>query len=247
LKAAEKSANFILTQMRTDDGSLFHRYAKGEKAILGFLDDFAFFVFGLIELYETCFDEKYLQASASLTKKMIADFWDNEKGGFYFTSKNGDSTLPRIKQIYDGAIPSGNSIALYNLLRLARLTDEVSFEEYANKLLKSFCADIKGYPMGHTFMLSALDFALGPSFNVVLAGELETEDSQAMLAELRKNFLPNLTVKLARADSASLSSQSMIGYSKIDGKATVYVCKEQTCLPPTNEIKKMLEYLNINQ
>ncbi len=247
LNAAEKSANFILTQMRTDDGSLFHRYAKGEKAILGFLDDYAFFVFGLIELYETCFNEKYLQDSVALTKMMIEEFWDNKKGGFFFTSKNGDSTIPRIKQIYDGAIPSGNSIALYNLLRLASLTDEASFEEYANKLLKSFAADIKGYPMGHTFMLSALDFALGPSFNVVLAGELEAKDTQAMLAALRKNFSPNLTVKIARADSVNLSSQSMIGYSKIDEKATAYVCKEQMCLPPTNEIKKMLEYLHINQ
>jgi len=245
LKAAEKSADFILSQMRTDDDNLFHRYAKGEKAVLGFLDDYAFFVFGLIELYDACFDEKYLQVAVALTKKMVADFWDNQKGGFYFSSKKDDDEVPRIKLAYDGAIPSGNSVALYNLLRLARLTDEVTFEEYASKLLKSFSADIKGYPMGHSFMMSALNFALGPSFNVVLAGDLTAKDTQAMLAGLKKNYVPNLTIKLWRLDRANLPAQSAVDYSKIEGKATVYVCKDQTCMPPTNKIREMLEYIEI--
>ena len=243
LKAAERSANFVLSQMRTDDNRLYHRYAKGEKAVLGFLDDYAFFVFGLIELYEACFDEKYLQASISLTKKMIEEFWDDKRGGFYLTSKNADSTIPRIKQTYDSAIPSGNSVALFNLLRLARLTSEISFEEYAEKLLKSFSYDIKGYPMGHTFMLSALNFALGPSVNVVLAGDLAGEDTQALLAALKKTYLPNMTIRFWRPDKANLFTESVVSYPKINGEATVYVCIDQTCMPPTNKIEEMLEYL----
>jgi hypothetical protein len=231
--------------MQTGDGKLFHRYAKGEKAIFGFLDDYASLVFGLIELYEACFDEKYLHASVALTNKMIAEFWDTEKGGFYLTIKGDDNAVPRIKQTYDGAIPSGNSIALYDLLRLARLSSEVSFDEYANKMLQTVSVDVKGYPMGHTFMLSCLNFAIGPSFNVVLAGDLIAEDTQVMLAALRKNYVPHLTIKVLTPDKKNPPAKSSMNYIKIDGKATAYVCRDQTCMPPTNEVMKMLEYLKI--
>jgi uncharacterized protein YyaL (SSP411 family) len=235
--AAEKAADFILTQMQTDDGGLFHRYVKGEKAIGGFLDDYAFLVFGLIELYEANFNEKYLQAGVKLTQTMIAKFWDNQNGGFYFTGKDSGE-IPRLKQSYDGAVPSGNSAALQDLLRLARLSGEAVFEQYADKLLHTFAEEVRGYPMGHTFMLSGLDFVLGPSFSVVLAGSSADKDTQVMLAALRKTYLPNLTVKLT-------SQLGLGGYEKIEGKATAYVCINQTCMPPTNKAEKMLEYLKV--
>jgi len=243
LEAAEKAADFILTQMQTSDGRLFHRYARGEKAVDGFLDDYAFLVFGLIELYEAGFNEKYLQDSVNLTQTMIAQFWDDKNGGFYFTSKSGDETIPRIKPAYDGASPSGNSMALHNLLRLARLSSEASFERYADRLLCAFAHEVRGYPMGHTFMLAGLDFALGPAFNVVLAGGKADKDAQAMLTALRKNYSPNLTVKLWTPQS----KPSALGgdYEKIGGKATAYVCKNQTCMPPTNQVEKMLEYIEV--
>ena len=138
LQAATKAADFILKEMKTPEGKLYHRYAKGEKAVNGFLDDYAYLVYGLIELYESSFEEKYLQSSVELTKIMIEEFWDKEKGGFFFTTKSADDSVPRLKQTYDGAVPSGNSVALYNLLRLARISGEASFEVYANKLLKVF-------------------------------------------------------------------------------------------------------------
>ena len=126
LQAATKAADFILKEMKTGDGKLYHRYAKGEKAVSGFLDDYAFLVFGLIELYEAGFNEKYLQLSIDLTKSMIEQFWDEKNGGFFFTDKSADEAVPRLKQTYDGAAPSGNSVALHNLLRLARLSGETS-------------------------------------------------------------------------------------------------------------------------
>ena len=228
--------------MQTNDHRLYHRYAKGEKAIGGFLDDYAFLVYGLIELYEAGFEEKYLQASIELTKVMIRDFWDEANGGFYFTGKTGEEDIPRLKQNYDGAVPSGNSVALHDLLRLSRLANEVSFEQYADKMLKAFAEDIKGYPMGHTFMLAGLDFLLGPSYNVVVAGNPADNDTKNMLATLRRQYIPNLTLTLWTPERAK-AAPAGVSYEKIDGKATAYVCKNQTCMPPTNDIEKMLEYL----
>ena len=163
---------------------------------MGFLDDYAYLVFGLIELYEAGFDEKYLQMSIDLTKTMIDQFWDEKNGGFFFTNKSADEAVPRLKQTYDGAAPSGNSVALHNLLRLARLSGESIFEDYAGKLLKAFSEEVKDQPLGHTFMLVGLEFALGPTFNVVLVGDKTEKDTLEMLAAIRKNYLPNLTVTL---------------------------------------------------
>ncbi|HSV49055.1 MAG TPA: hypothetical protein VLH35_01975, partial [Candidatus Acidoferrales bacterium] len=245
LKAAENAADFLLKEMQMDKHRLLHRYAKGEKAVGGFLDDYAFLVYGLIELYEAGFDEKYLQSAKDFTEVMIDDFWDSVNGGFYLTGKNGDPSLPRIKQSYDGAYPSGNSVVLHDLLRLAVLSGGVSFEQYANKLLSAFAWDVRGYPMGHTFMLIGLDYLLGPVFNVTLVGEKDDPDVQAMLGRLRKIYKPNLTITLWTAERAK-NAPSGLSYSKIDGKVTAYICKGQTCMPPTNSILEMLERLKID-
>ncbi|HEX7482911.1 MAG TPA: thioredoxin domain-containing protein, partial [Candidatus Bathyarchaeia archaeon] len=186
-------------------------------------------------------EEKYLQSSIELTKSMIEQFWDEENGGFFFTANNTDDSVPRLKQIYDGAVPSGNSVALYNLLRLARLSSEPSFEVYANKLLKAFSAEVNGQPLGHTFILVGLDFVLGPTFNAVLVGDPSDKDAIAMHAALRKNYLPNLTVTMWKPEKIGVVPG--VVYEKIDDKVTAYVCRNQTCMPPTNRIEKMLELL----
>ena len=241
LEAATKTTDFILKTMKTPDSKLFHRYAKGERAIYGFLDDYAYLVFGLIELYEAGFDEKYLEVSIELTKTMINQFWDEKTSGFFFTASTDDDSVPRLKQIYDGAAPSGNSVAMHNLLRLSRLTGDVYFETYATKLLKAFSEEVKNQPLGHTFLLAGLEFALGPSFNVVLVGDPADKVIVAMLAALRKPYLPNLTVTMWTPEKAK-SNPTLI-YEKLQDKPTAYVCSDQTCMPPTNKIDKMLELL----
>jgi uncharacterized protein YyaL (SSP411 family) len=240
--AATKTADFLLKEMQTDNHRLLHRYSQGEKAIDAFLDDYAFLIFGLIELYEADFDMNYLQASSDLAKVMVEDFWDSANGGFFLSAKSGDASLPRMKQSYDGAYPCGNSVALLDLLRLAALTGDVSFGKDTDRLLSAFAYDIRGYPMGHTFMLLGLDFMLGPAFNVTLVGELGDKDTQAMLSELRKLYKPNLTITLWNAKRSEKATVG-VSYNKIDGRATAYVCKGQSCLPPTNEVANMLEYL----
>jgi uncharacterized protein YyaL (SSP411 family) len=242
LQAAVKAADFVLKEVKNEDGRLYHRYAKGEKAVEGFLDDYAYFVFGLVELYEACFEEKYLQACLDLTKTMISEFWDEKAGGFYFTNKSADESVPRIKQTYDGAVPSGNSVALYNLLRLARLSGESYLEEYAQKTIKAFSEEVKSQPLGHTFMLVGLEFALGPTFNVVLVGDPADKDTVDVIAAIRKNYLPNLTVTIWTPEKAKPPIPGVV-YEKIEGKPTAYVCRDQTCMPPTNKVEKMLELL----
>ncbi|MDR4507937.1 MAG: hypothetical protein MRJ65_06820 [Candidatus Brocadiaceae bacterium] len=119
LAAAERATDFILSDMRRQDGRLLHRYRDGQADILAFADDYAFFIWGLLELYETNFDVRYLQTALDLNSEMINHFWDNQSGGFYFTANDMEELLVRQKDVYDGAIPSGNSVAVLNLFRLA--------------------------------------------------------------------------------------------------------------------------------
>jgi uncharacterized protein len=239
LQAATKTADFLLNQMRDEAGTLYHRFAKGERAVEGFLDDYAFFAFGLIELYEASFEDKYLQAASALTRLMVAKFWDEKNGGFYFTEKSSEAALHRLKQVYDGAVPSGNSVALLNLLRLSLLANDSTYQNMATKLTKAFSQETQSAPEAYTFLLAGVGFAVGPSYSVLLIGDSKEKETADMLAALRKQYLPNVVVSLREPDKAGL------GYEKIEGKATAYVCRNQTCLPPTNSIEKMLEHLGL--
>jgi uncharacterized protein YyaL (SSP411 family) len=239
LQAAVKAADFMLEKMRDENGTLYHRYAKGERAIEGFLDDYAFLVWGLVEIYEAGFGEAHLQAAVDLTDTMVSRFWDDDAGGFYFTAKGTENAVPRRKQVYDGALPSGNSVTLLNLLRLSLLTGETKYRELASQVLRVFSEDVKRAPAAHTFMLLGVDFAVGPAYNVSLVGDPREEGVQNMLSALKTGYLPKMVVSLRLPDKAGL------GYEKSEGKATAYVCRGQTCMPPTNKPEKMLELLGL--
>jgi uncharacterized protein YyaL (SSP411 family) len=239
LQAAVKAATFILEKMRDANGTLYHRYAKGERAIEGFLDDYAFLVWALLEIYEASFEGAYLQAAVELTNTMVTRFWDDADGGFYSTMKNSESPVPRRKEAYDGALPSGNSVALLNLLRLSLLTGNTKYRELASRVLRVFSEEVKRSSTAHTFMLVGVDFAVGPTYNVILVGDSQEDSMQHMLGALKGCYLPNMVVSMRPPGKVDL------GYEKIEGKATVYVCRDQTCMPPTNEPEKMLELLGI--
>jgi uncharacterized protein YyaL (SSP411 family) len=241
LQAAVKAAGFILEKMKDERGGLYHRYAKGERAIEGFLDDYAFLVWGLLEVYEAGLQEAYLQAAEELTKKMVLRFWDNKDGGFYFTAKGAENAAPRRKEAYDGALPAGNSVALLNLLRLALLTGDTKHRELAGQIVKAFSEDVKRAPAAHTFMLLGVDFAVGPAYNVILVGDPQEKSMQGMLGALKAAYLPSMVVSLRQPDKAGL------GYEKIEGKATAYVCRDQMCMSPTNKTEKMLELLGLER
>jgi hypothetical protein len=132
-EAAERAAGFILRAMRDPEGGLLHRYREGEAAVAAFLDDYAFLIWGLIELYETTFKPRHLRAALELSETALERFWDEERGGFFFTAQDAE-VLVRRKEIYDGAVPSGNSVMMLNLLRLGRMTGRHELEERAAEI-----------------------------------------------------------------------------------------------------------------
>ncbi|MBC8233602.1 thioredoxin domain-containing protein, partial [bacterium] len=275
--AARKAADFILLKMRNSEGKLYHRYRKGdtdsaqaedvngEVAIQGFLDDYAFFIWGLIEIYETDFDVKYLKVALELTEEMIKHFWDEKSGGFYFTADDAESVILRRKEIYDGATPSGNSVAMLNLLRLGRMTANTEFEEKAVQIGRTFSKDVSQSPLAYTQLMSALDFELGNPYEIVLVGNSQSADTKAMLQAIREQFIPNKAVILCPTEVESPEIIHLADYtrdmasrgyfvnrfaaltdafglrSSIDGKTTAYVCQNYSCKQPTTEIEKMLE------
>ncbi|MGD9073883.1 MAG: thioredoxin domain-containing protein [Desulfobacteraceae bacterium] len=247
-EAAEKAVGFILDQMRKPNGRLLHRYRDGQAGITANVDDYAFLIWGLIELYEATFDAHYLETALKLNEEMLKHFWDDKSGGLFFTPDDGEALLVRKKEIYDGAVPSGNAVAMLNLLRLARFTANTHLEERAMDIGRAFSKAVKQFPSGYTQLLVAVDFGIGPSYEVVIVGKSEANDTKEMLEALRSRFIPNKVTLFRPADMKSPRVDKLAEYIKyqesLDGKATAYVCMNYACKEPTTKVDKMLELIN---
>jgi uncharacterized protein YyaL (SSP411 family) len=244
--AAEQAADFILEKMRDENGRLLHRYRDGEAALLANADDYAFLTWGLLELYETNFDTRHLESALRLTDEMLAHFWDEGNGGFYLTPDDGENLLARQKQVYDGATPSGNSVAMSNLLRLARVTGRTKYEEKAVDVGHAFAQHVRPQPSAYAQLMAGVNFGVGPSYEVVIVGEAEAEDTQGMLAALRGEFIPNKVVLLrppGEAPDIIRLAEFTKYHSLLNDKATAYVCLNHYCELPTNDVDTMLELL----
>jgi len=241
LKAAHKSADFILNHMYKD-GRLLHRYRDGEGGIKGNIDDYAFFIQGLLELYETDFDVKHLQKAIELNDTLIRHFWDDRGGAFYFTPDDGEKLIIRQKEIYDGAIPSGNSVSMLNMLRLGRITGHSDYEKKSEEICKTFSREVNQLALAHTQLMVGLDFAMSPSCEIVIAGDMKSEDTKDILRALRKSFLPDKIVILKSVEISHVAefTKNLI---VIDNKTTVYVCINHTCNLPVTDKNKMMELL----
>lgn len=211
------------------------------------LDDYAFMIYGMLELYETTFEVEYLKIALELNGVLIENFWDGVSGGFYFTADDAESLLVRQKQIYDGAVPSGNSVAMLNLLRLARITANTEFEQKATRIGDAFSETVRQQPSAHTQLMVALDFAVGPSYEVVIVGEPTGNDTVAMVAAIRRRFIPNKIVILRPADKSSSRIDDVAPFvrhnSASQGRATAYICLNFNCKLPTTDINTMLTLL----
>ncbi len=244
-QAAMRATDFILNTLRQKDGTLLRRHRSGEAAIPGYLDDYAYFVWGLIDLYEATFETKYLKTAGELNEQMIENFWDEKAGGFFFSGKKNERLIAQTKEIYDGATPSGNSVALFNILRLGRMTGNLDLGKTAEQLIKTFGETINKYPSGYTHFMCAVDFALGPTKEIVIAGEPEQWDTKQILREIGKRFLPRKVLLLHSPKDKSLEEiAAFVKEQKpIEGKATAYICENYACKSPTNDIKKMIQLL----
>jgi uncharacterized protein YyaL (SSP411 family) len=245
-EAAAKAAGFILKDLRDSNGNLLHRYRQGEAGITANVDDYAFLIWGLLELYESTFDVQYLKQAISLQAEMDQGFWDGVNGGYYFTSNDAEELISRQKEIYDGAVPSGNSAAVLNLIKLSRITGTVEYEQKAARLGKAFSETIEKGPMAYTLFMMGLDFGLGPSYEVVIVGNPDSDDTKSMIDAVRTKYSPSKVVLLK--DGGEESNITDIagftkGQSRLDGKATAYVCLNHVCNLPTTDIDKMIELL----
>ena len=245
--AAGRSLDFILRNLRDPEGRLLHRYRDGEAALPAHLDDYTFLIWGLLELYETTFEARYLQSALDLNKRVIEYFWDEEDGGFYLTADDSETLLVRPKEVYDGAVPSGNSVAMLNLLRLSSITGDADLEEKAAQIGRTFSQRVKSAPAAYTQLMVALDFAIGPSYELILSGDSKADDTKVMLKALRQQFVPNKVVVLHPTEQDSPDIDMLLeflkDYPSIDGKATAYVCLDYACKLPTTDAETMVRLL----
>ncbi len=243
-RAAQKAAQFILTIMRDANQRLFHRYRESEAAIQAQANDYAFFIWGLLELYQTTFEPAYLEDAINLQQQMINDFGDTESGGFYSNTRENHELPVRPKELYDGAIPSANSVSLFNLLCMAKMTGDPKWQEIAHTHIRAFAGTVKAQPTAFTFFLLGLDFALNPGQEVVITGEPEAKDTRELLAALNLNFLPN-QVTLVKSNRYAKQLANIAGYTDglqvVQGKAIAHVCRGHSCTDPTTDAETMLK------
>ncbi len=247
LKAAINSANFIIKNMLKKDFKLLHSSTGKD----GKIDDYAFFILGLLNLYEATFNFDYFILAKKLQDEMIKNFWDEKDGGFFFSS-NYEKNLPsNFKEIYDGSIPSGNSVSALNLIKIGKLTMNDFYIEKALKIFDNFSKEILNYPSQYTKILCAIDFILGPSYEIIISGKAEEEKAKEMIKEISSVFLPNKIIALNPFENEENEIFKEIPIlkdkKKIKGETTIYVCKNFTCKLPTTDIKEMLEYFGIKK
>jgi uncharacterized protein YyaL (SSP411 family) len=249
--AAAKAADFILQNLTDDKGRLLKRYRQGKAGLSAHLNDYAFMVWGLLELYQATFEIKYLKDAVELNQQMLSHFWDEENGGLYMTADDSEKLLVRSKTIYDGAIPSGNSVTVFNLLRLGHMTGRSGNLTKAERIIKSFSTEVELHPAGHCQLMVALEFALNPNYEVVIVGKPQRKDTMSMLAALGKPFLPEKVVLFRPADHEAAAEVTDIAPFTLsmaakNGRATAYVCREFACKLPTTSIDQMLKNLRQN-
>ena len=248
LSAAELAMKFILTKMKTNEGKFLHRFRNGEASIDGNIDDYAFVISALIELYESSFNSDYLKSAFELNEIMLKHFWDNSSGGFFFTRDDSEELLFRQKEIYDGAIPSGNSIAVLNLLKLSKISGNTELTDKASQIIQNFSTQIISSPSSFSQTLNGFDFAIGPSFEIVISCENGSSELNEIIETVHKKFLPNkvLLLKLKKDDELKTLAPFTADQIQIENKPTIYFCRNYQCGMPitdVDEFKNLLEQI----
>ncbi|RMF63701.1 MAG: thioredoxin domain-containing protein, partial [Bacteroidetes bacterium] len=244
--AARRATRFLLDTLRTPEGRLLHRWQAGQAGIPAMADDYASLIWGLIELYETTYDPAFLATALDLNRDFLDHFWDEAEGGFFLTADDAEPLLVRQKPLFDGALPSANAIAMLNLLRLARMTGRTDLEARAARVGELMGPYVRQMPSAFTGFLLALGFAAGPSYEVVVAGSPDAEDTRALLGALRQAYVPNMVVVLRPpGDGADITRLAPFtaAHTPVDGRAAAYVCHHFACRRPTTDPEEMLAAL----
>ncbi|MBQ8831838.1 MAG: thioredoxin domain-containing protein [Oscillospiraceae bacterium] len=229
LDAARKADHFIQTKL-CDENGLYVSYRDGKRGVKGFLDDYASYMFAQLALYSATLEENYLKRAEQLCRDVQDKFQDQQNGGFFLYGTENESLILRPKEDYDGAVPSGNSMMAWNLVRLYQLVGDDSYQSQAEKQLNFLGTKAKQYPIGHAmFLLSLMDYEMPPPKVTVVMGMQGNIDLQA--------------VKLPIDTIVILLRKPTEEYPLKEGKTTFYVCKDHKCLPPVNDLSEIMKVL----
>jgi uncharacterized protein YyaL (SSP411 family) len=246
-RSAETAMRFILDHLRAADGGLLHRCYDGEAAVTAFAEDYAFIIRALIELYEASFNPAWLGEALVLNTYFRRHFSDSGGERFFTTSDEGEPLIARTTGIYDGAIPSPNSLMLENLVLLGHLTGDPVHEDQASRVADAFAGTIRRSPSAYSAYLCGLDHLLGPATDVVIAGRESDPETGAMIRMIRDRYLPSVTVHV-RSPQAFQALEAVAPFTGVmtqrDGKTTAYVCTGRTCSAPVTMPEKLLELLS---
>jgi uncharacterized protein YyaL (SSP411 family) len=225
---------FIERELQRDD-RLLGTWKDGAAKLNGYLDDYAFFIAALLDVFEATQERRLLTAAARLCDAMIAHFWDATNGGFFFTSDDHESLIVRTKPAFDGSIPSGNSVATLDLLRLSHYTGRVEYEQHAETILRLFAEPMRSQPFGFAHLLAALDFYADGPREIAVIGDPASTDTAALLRTIRRAYVPNRTLMVLDPHDPTPRPPVLEGKAQRDGRATVYVCRHMTCSPPATD------------
>jgi hypothetical protein len=247
-EAARRAAEFVIGKMyHAPSGTLLRRYCAGQAAIPGFLDDYAMFVQGLLDLYEAQFDRRHLELAAQLTEKQQQLFEDTAAGAFFSTAAGDHHLVLRVKEDYDGAEPSGNSVAVMNLARLARMTNRAAFAESAQRTLAAFASRLSLAPVAIPQMLAACEFLVSDPREIILVGPRDSAEMRALLRQLHSHFVPACVVLLVDSVEArqalAAGIPSIQSMDPLEGPARAYVCRNYTCQLPVTELAQFAELI----
>ncbi|MDF7806084.1 thioredoxin domain-containing protein [Pontiellaceae bacterium B12219] len=242
IQAAVRADAFVENEMRLEDGRLWHRWRDGHTAVPGQLEDYAFLIYGLLELYESTLDFHCLEKAMAYNKILSKHFRDERNGGYFMTADDAEELIVRPKELYDGAIPSGNSVQFLNLLKLARLTGQPELETQAVDTGKTFSEKINRAPSNFSQALIALQFAQGETVEIVVVGDRKDAKTQGMLDYIHSVYLPGKVVLFKDAENAEALAE-IAPFTKdqnqADGKTTVYICRNFACEKPIQSLEEL--------
>jgi uncharacterized protein YyaL (SSP411 family) len=239
--AARRAADFIFNQL-WDGTTLLRRYREGDAAIPGFLDDYAFFGNALLDLYETGFEARFLETAEAIARSLRVKFEDTEQGAFFSSGEGDESLILRLKEDYDGAEPSGNSLAALFLLRLSSMTGEASWRQSAERALQAFASRLRLASISLPQMMVAALFYQATAKQIVVAGERTSPMVAEMVTEARRTFLPTKVVLLADAE-ARAKRDYLATMTPGENAALAYVCEHFTCQAPVAGVDALAELL----
>jgi uncharacterized protein YyaL (SSP411 family) len=245
LELAIRNADFLMTKLRRD-GRLLRTYKDGESKLNGYHEDYAYVIEGLLALYEASFDPRWFEEARALADMMIAQFWDAEAGGFFFTSADHERLITRTKDFYDNAIPSGNSASASALIRLSLFTGEDRYRRMAETILQLMKPAMMRAPSAFGRLLSALDLFLASPYEIAIIGAPEGPETRAMIDVVFKRYLPNMVIAFAQETDSKASQiiKLLEGRGRINGEATAYVCRNFYCEAPQTRSEGLAEALD---